>query len=135
MFPVCGKSMKLYGQAVMNPALGGPVFEMSLEDYNRDKDDIIGNSQFQQQWIPEFYEIPPETTSELQGVDTEASIAASAAAPAIPDPPPPMPDPLDPPIIPNLKVRKSIMQRAKDAGVYKKGMSVDEMKSALGFPD
>ena len=115
MFPVCGKSRKLYGQAILVPALGGPVFELSLEDYNRDKDDIIGNIEFQQQWIPEFYEIPPETTSELQGVDTEASIAAI---------------PSQQPIL-----TKSIMQRAKDAGVWKKGMSEDEMKEALGFPD
>lgn len=59
MHPVCGISGKLYGQAVFIPAFGGPVLELSLEDYERDKFDIIGNTKYRQQWIPEFFKEVP----------------------------------------------------------------------------
>ena len=42
------------------------MFEMSLEDYDRDKFDIIGNTIFQQQWIPEFVVSEPATQEVIE---------------------------------------------------------------------
>jgi hypothetical protein len=106
-YPICGKSLKNYGQAVLRPEFGGFVFEMSLEDYERDKFDLIGQVLFQQQWVPEFYEAE------------ESDVAISDPELVQINTPPP---------------ERTIKQRARDAGVWKKGMSEDEMKEALGFP-
>jgi hypothetical protein len=53
-YPVCGKSTKCYGAAAPDFARGGVAFRMSIEDYERDKWDILGNRNFQQIWVPEF---------------------------------------------------------------------------------
>jgi hypothetical protein len=62
---------------------------------------------FQQQWVPEFYEAE------------ESDVAISDPELVQINTPPP---------------ERTIKQRARDAGVWKKGMSEDEMKEALGFP-
>lgn len=51
---VSGKSLKSYGFATQSPGHGGVVLKMSLADYTAAAHDIVGNSQPQQQWVPEF---------------------------------------------------------------------------------
>jgi len=58
IYPVCGKSGKCYGQATKDAPRGGVAFKLSIEDYERDKWDILGNRNFQQTWVPEFIEEP-----------------------------------------------------------------------------
>lgn len=55
-YPVCGKSMRVYGHASIDTVRGGVAFKMSIEDYEAAKFDIIGNRSFQQIWVPEFIE-------------------------------------------------------------------------------
>jgi hypothetical protein len=57
IYPVCGKSGKCYGQATKDAPRGGVAFKLSIEDYERDKWDILGNRNFQQTWVPEFIEV------------------------------------------------------------------------------
>lgn len=52
--PCSGKSGKLYGTATYNPIYSCPVFVMSLEEYEKAADDIMGNTFAGQQWIPVF---------------------------------------------------------------------------------
>lgn len=123
-YPICGASLKNYGQAFLRPEFGGFVFEMSLEDYERDKFDLIGQTLFQQQWVPQFF-IPEEPPTQSPEEATPTMF--------------PFPDDsggqLPESAAPGPVLTKSIKQRAKDAGVWKKGMTEDEMKAALGFPD
>lgn len=58
MFAVSGKSGKHYGHAALDQVEGAPVFEMPVEQYERDKFDIIGNTAVMQQWVPSFVETP-----------------------------------------------------------------------------
>lgn len=74
MMPVSGISGKLYGHAFLQPEFGGPVFDMSLEEYQRDKFDIIGNPSFRQQWVPEFYEVNGSIVAAEKGRATLAKI-------------------------------------------------------------
>ena len=123
-YPVCGRSLKTYGQAVFKPEFGGLVFEMSLEDYQRDKFDLIGQTKFQQQWVPEFFVAPDE-----------AIIDPLIKQPGVPDLPP----------IPFRAIvdtehkqkrrERTLTERAKAAGVWKKGMDDEAIKLALVFPD
>lgn len=57
-YPVCGKSMRVYGHASIDTVRGGVAFKMSIEDYEAAKFDIIGNRSFQQIWVPEFVDEP-----------------------------------------------------------------------------
>lgn len=54
IYPVCGKSTKCYGQATLDHNRRAVAFKMSIEDYERDKWDILGNRGFLQIWVPEF---------------------------------------------------------------------------------
>jgi hypothetical protein len=49
---VSGKSGKNYGTAVHVPARGGVVLRMTMEEYTSAKDDIMGNTTPNQQWVP-----------------------------------------------------------------------------------
>jgi len=60
IYPVSGKSGKLYGHAHLSATDACPVFEMPVEDYERDKFDIIGNTTIMQQWVPSFVETHSE---------------------------------------------------------------------------
>lgn len=51
---VCGMSTKVYGHAVYDASQAGYVFDMAAEDYERDRHDIVGNTQAGQQWVPQF---------------------------------------------------------------------------------
>lgn len=50
---VSGKSLKSYGFATQVPG-HGVALKMSLEEYAACAHDIVGNTQPQQQWVPEF---------------------------------------------------------------------------------
>lgn len=58
-YPVSGRSGKFYGTAFNKPEKGGLVLELSAEDYERDKVDLVGNTAIGQQWVPEFVELEP----------------------------------------------------------------------------
>lgn len=58
LFAVSGKSGKLYGHATLSPEHGGVIFEMPVDQYERDKYDIVGNTAIMQQWVPSFQETP-----------------------------------------------------------------------------
>lgn len=60
-YPVSGRSGKFYGTAFHVPEKSGLVLEMSVEDYERDKFDIIGNPAAGHQWVPEFVSVPDDT--------------------------------------------------------------------------
>lgn len=112
-FPVCGISTKNYGQSALRPEFNGFVFEMSLEDYDRDKFDLIGNPDYQQQWVPEFIEVQAAVAPESEEPIRDPELVA----------------------INTLRKEKSLRERAKAAGVWKKGMTEEQIKEALGFPD
>jgi hypothetical protein len=112
--PVCGKSGKLYGQSVFAPQFGGPVFEMTMEAYDAAKFDIIGNVMPYHQWIPEFIEVQP-------AVEPVTVVPVAPATTVV--------EPVKP------RKEKSLKDRAKAAGVFKKGMTDEQIKEALGFPD
>jgi hypothetical protein len=118
MFPVCGRSGKLYGQAVLQPQFGGPVYEMTMEEYDAAKFDIIGNILFQQQWVPEFVKVEEAEKTGFEPIPSDSFPQIL-----------PESDPKSP------RKEKSLVQRAKDAGVWKKGMTEEQIKEALGFPD
>src|ERR1700686_4204029 len=52
--PVSGKSGKHYGQAVSSPADKGVAFKMSIDQYQGAAHDLIGSTEPNQQWVPEF---------------------------------------------------------------------------------
>jgi len=52
--PITGKSRRLYGHAVQSPEHGGVSLLMSMEDYMLNAHDIVGNTEPNQQWVPEF---------------------------------------------------------------------------------
>jgi hypothetical protein len=116
LFPVCGVSTKNYGQAVLRPEFQGFVFEMPLEDYERDKFDIIGQTQFQQIWVPEFV---------LSGATNDGDMRERPALQSESSAPPTQ----------KPRKEKTLIERAKSAGVWRTGMSDEEIKVALGFPD
>lgn len=86
---------------------------MSLEDYDRDKFDLIGNPDYQQQWVPEFIEVQAAVAPESEEPIRDPELVA----------------------INTLRKEKSLRERAKAAGVWKKGMTEEQIKEALGFPD
>jgi hypothetical protein len=51
---VSGRSGKNYGTAVHVPARGGVVLKMTMEEYTAAKDDIVGNTAPNQQWVPDI---------------------------------------------------------------------------------
>jgi hypothetical protein len=140
MQPVCGKSGRQYGMAILNPTFGGPVFDMSLKEYDRDKFDIIGQYRSGQLWVPEFYEAIPGTALDVHHPDgsvTHEDLGNGAPPTIAGDNDNTPPDewaqeiaPTEAPEIPVEELRK----RAKAAGVWKKGMTTEAMKAALGEP-
>jgi hypothetical protein len=54
LYPVSGKSGKLYGQATLSTEKGGVAFEMSMEEYEKAAFDIVGNDSPMQRWVPFF---------------------------------------------------------------------------------
>ena len=66
-YPVCGKSGKAYGVGAPDPIRSGVTFKMSIDDYERDKWDILGNRAFGQVWIPEFV-VESEPVDPLAGM-------------------------------------------------------------------
>jgi len=144
LYPVCGKSGKLYGQATTRPEKGGPCFEMTLEDYERDKFDIIGNDRFHQQWIPEFIsfrprDLPPPKFSKIeesQSVEDEAltkggpqkiekSHSVTVGAEALTK------SPNECSATTHMYRLRTLIEKAKKAKVFKKGMTESELKVAL----
>lgn len=53
IYPCCGKSGKLYGNAILGNQ-SCPEFRMSLEEYEANKFDLIGQLGAGQQWTPQF---------------------------------------------------------------------------------
>lgn len=53
---MCGRSGKLYGQSTPDGKRGGMAFSMSLEEYNKNADDIMANDP-PQRWTPEFDQV------------------------------------------------------------------------------
>jgi hypothetical protein len=51
---VSGRTGKNYGTAVHVPARGGVVLKMTMEEYTAAKDDIVGNTAPNQQWVPDI---------------------------------------------------------------------------------
>ena len=99
---------------------------MSLEAYDEAKFDIIGQTKFQQQWVPEFFEVKEPVTQIVVEIDEQGKVHSAIEEP-------------NPHRYVNhdhkaKRKEKSWTQRAKLAGVYKKGMTEEEIKVALGFP-
>jgi hypothetical protein len=109
-YAVCGRSGKTYGRCFVDVDKGGPVYEMSLEDYELHKFDLIGNVARGQQWVPEFIEI--HTADVIAAVRGEGKTAVVNSA---------------------HKKKRKLIERAKLAGVYKKGMTDEQIKDALGY--
>lgn len=95
-FSVSGQSGKEYGKAFFQPEFGGPVFEMSLEEYHAARFDLIGQTRYRQQWVPEFIEVKGASNGKA-----------------------------------NLLAFRELEQRAKAAGVWKKGMNKKQIQEAL----
>lgn len=69
ILPVSGRSLKLYGNAILNASYGCPVFEMTPEEYDAAKFDVIANQTPGQSWVPVFIECSPLVNSEAAKVE------------------------------------------------------------------
>jgi hypothetical protein len=75
LHPVIGKSGKLYGQATASPEHKGVIFRLSLDDYQRDAHDLIGNTSAGQQWVPEIVPAVAENVPKKCGVCGKPAVA------------------------------------------------------------
>lgn len=148
IFPVCGKSTKLYGHASYMPEHGGPVLDMSLEDYDRDKFDIIGNKVSGQQWVPQFYVAVVARSDEVltektvlrpvltfdnanvvePGINIESSVVTNLGNGIV------IGDTAELIVHPGrakLLQFNELRKRAKAAGVWKQGMKLADIEKAL----
>lgn len=130
VFPVCGKSTKLYGHASYMPEHGGPVLDMSLEDYDREKFDIIGNMASRQQWVPQFYEVFVVSNEVLTGASDECDPGIIIESAVVTDH-----GNGNTVVIHSGRAKllqfNELRKRAKAAGVWEKGMKLADVEKAL----